>query len=139
MSMSRPFLITAGEALWLHRRRAGATMAVWGINMFGCPEDTVYKTEHDLREPPAVLRPLLRFFSRTRPITPGEYSALMRRRAGKTMAWVAQKRRSTRTTVWKQEHDKTQTAPDLAHWWSLQAVKGPPAGHKVYVKHPEDR
>lgn len=126
--------LTPGEALWLRRRRAGDTMATWA-QVFGCSEDAVYKTEHDLREPPTMIRVLLRWFRRPRPITPGEYSALQRRRAGKTMAWVAKKRKSTRTTVWKQEHDKTQTAPDLAVWWSLQRYSAHTTGIVVYVHH----
>lgn len=131
--------LTKGEALWLRRRRAGDTMVSWA-QVFGCSEDAVYKTEHDLREPPVAIGLLLRWFRLHRPITPGEYSALMRRRAGKSMAWVAKKRKSTRTTIWKQEHDLTQTAPDLAVWWSLQRVAPPAAisaGLLVYVRHPE--
>jgi DNA-binding XRE family transcriptional regulator len=103
--------ITNGEGYWLLRRRAGMTMRQ-AARRWKVSEDRLRDWEKGREEAPSP--GTCHAWSR---LTPGEYSAIARRRMGWTLPDLANARGISRQTAWKEEHDQTASALDLARWW----------------------
>jgi hypothetical protein len=103
---------TRGEWLYIHRRRNELSVAECA-KTHGVGEDKYRLWERD-RVPQDEI-PKLKHTPTN--VTYGEYSTIMRRRKGWSMTKVARMRKTTKMTIWKQEHDLTRTAPLLAAWW----------------------
>lgn len=117
-------IITTGEYCWLERRRAGQT-ARWWATMRGMSEGEVLRREQDA----FLVRLTSQQFTNACALTvsPGEFSALARRRSGTRMQDVADRYGVTRMTLWKMEHDLTESALALARWWRRRGFPAPRA------------
>lgn len=129
--MIKHLMISAGEYHWLKRRRAGHTVESWAIKT-GRSVDEVRDIEWDrldqsLTESEAMNTELMT-------LTHGELCALARRRSGMKMEDVAKRTGVSRMTVWKQEHDMTATAKDLAKWWTARRFPEAPTVDRYMVK-----
>ena len=60
------------------------------------------------------------------PLTPGEWCAIQRRRAGWTLPKLSRMTGISRMTLWKAEHDRTSGVADLAEWWHRRTRLAPP-------------
>lgn len=129
--MIKQVMISAGEYHWLKRRRDGHTVEGWAAKT-GRSADEVRdiewdRTNHSLTELEASTAQLIQ-------LTPGELCALARRRSGMKMEDVAKRTGVSRMTVWKQEHDMTATAKDLAKWWTVRRFPEAPTVDRYAVK-----
>ena len=114
--------ISVGEWCWLERRRAGRT-AGWWANTHGFSVDELRLRETDQRDIALTYAQVLAACAT--PISAGEYCALARRRAGLGMTDVAARYGVSRMTLWKMEHDLTETSVALARWWHRKGMSLP--------------
>lgn len=106
--------LTRGEGWWLLRRRAHATQSVWASRL-RISEDRLRRWEHDKEAAPMPGGIVTEHTA----LTPGEYSALARRRVGRTLEECARTFGISRQTLIKQEHDRTASSTRLARAWSI--------------------
>lgn len=114
--------LTRGEGWWLARRRMTLRQTEMAA-LLGISEDRLRRWERDREAAPmpdaTVLAPAL---------SPGEWCALTRRRAGWGLAEVARRTGISRMTVWKGEHDRTAGVRDLLQFYaSLGQIRAPAA------------
>jgi DNA-binding XRE family transcriptional regulator len=111
----RIIVVTAGEALWLTRRRAGLTQPELA-RARGICTDTLQLEESDQR-------PRMQIKHTQMTVSPGEWCALQRRRRGWTMPVAAKHIGISRMTLWKAEHDKTRGVARVQRWYELRGIR----------------
>ena len=118
--------LTPGEALWLLRRRVGYTMPKMA-KARRISEDRLRDLEKD--RVPLDWIPKMN----GRPITPGEWCAIQRKRRGWTMPQAARRLKISRMTLWKAEHDRTSGVHDIMRYYKDLAPVVP-AGAVIPIK-----
>lgn len=131
--MMRHLMISPGEFHWIQRRRAGHTVEGWSEKTGRTP-DQIRDIEFD-RSDAARLSAREEGQLANITLSAGEFCALARRRCGMKMDEVAKRTGVSRMTVWKQEHDMTATARDLAKWWMRRRFPDAPSvdRHAVWL------
>jgi hypothetical protein len=124
--------LTPGEALWLARRRMGMT-AVDFAAAYGVSVERLRDAERDKIDAFTIAGDI----PVPGQLSPGEFSALARRRSGLSLEGLAKKRRTTKMTINKQEFDRTQTAIDLARYWAERRINFSD-GHPKLIAVPPD-
>ena len=109
----RPSELTAGERLWLFRRRMGKTLQRQA-EAYGVSQWRYTEWEHD--RPTGEPQPWVR----VDPLNVGEQCALARRRSGWPLRRVARESGLSHVTVLKWEREEAETVGNpLWEWWEL--------------------